>query len=110
QIKWEQMVMDGNPEFGVKLQPIDFAQIAHACGAVGYTVEDPNECGDVMQKFLNAPGPAVLQSVVDPLTAPLPGNISAEQALKFAESIARGEEDPVQIMKEAFLDKARQIV
>ena len=25
QIKWEQMVMEGNPEFGVDLQPIDFA-------------------------------------------------------------------------------------
>ncbi len=110
QIKWEQMVMEGNPEFGVQLQPIDFAQIAHACGAVGYTVEDPKDCGDVMQKFLNAPGPAVLQAVVDPFTAPLPGNIRANQALKFAESIARGEEDPVEIMKEAFRDKARQII
>ena len=25
QIKWEQMVFEGNPEFGVDLQPIDFA-------------------------------------------------------------------------------------
>ena len=25
QIKWEQMVFEGNPEFGVELQPIDFA-------------------------------------------------------------------------------------
>ena len=25
QIKWEQIVFEGNPEFGVELQPIDFA-------------------------------------------------------------------------------------
>ncbi len=28
QIKWEQMVMEGNPEYGVELEPIDFAGIA----------------------------------------------------------------------------------
>ena len=35
QIKWEQMVMEGNPQFGVQLQPIDFAMYAKACGAAG---------------------------------------------------------------------------
>jgi thiamine pyrophosphate-dependent acetolactate synthase large subunit-like protein len=35
QIKWEQMVMEGNPEYGVELEPIDFAAIAKACGAAG---------------------------------------------------------------------------
>jgi pyruvate dehydrogenase (quinone)/pyruvate oxidase len=110
QIKWEQMVMLGNPEFGVKLQPIDFAEYAHACGAVGFTVEDSKECGDVLEQFLNAPGPAVLQAVVDPLTAPMPGNIKAEQALHFAESLARGEPDGAKIIKEALRDRARQLV
>lgn len=37
QIKWEQMILEGNPEFGVELQPIDFAQVAEACGARGFT-------------------------------------------------------------------------
>ena len=32
QIKWEQMVFLGNPEYGVDLQPIDFAKFADACG------------------------------------------------------------------------------
>ena len=37
QIKWEQMVMEGNPEYGVDLQPIDFALYAKACGVPGYS-------------------------------------------------------------------------
>src|SRR5205085_12054765 len=41
QIKWEQMVFEGNPEFGVDLHPIDFALYARACGAAGFTVDDP---------------------------------------------------------------------
>ncbi|MCU1219237.1 MAG: pyruvate oxidase, partial [Candidatus Angelobacter sp.] len=57
QIKWEQMVFLGNPEYGCDLQPIDFASVAHAMGAAGFTSEDPAECGSVMEGFLNAPGP-----------------------------------------------------
>ena len=33
QIKWEQMVFLGNPEYGVDLAPIDFVKFAEACGA-----------------------------------------------------------------------------
>src|SRR5947209_18635597 len=39
QIKWEQMVFLGNPEFGVDLQPIDFVKVAEACGATGFHLE-----------------------------------------------------------------------
>src|SRR5258708_17842251 len=47
QIKWEQMVFLGNPEYGVELEPIDFAGFARACGGKGYTIEDPSDCGRV---------------------------------------------------------------
>ncbi len=110
QIKWEQMVFLGNPEFGVRLQPIDFAAYARACGANGFSVTQPGRCGDVMDQFLNTPGPAVLEAEVDPLTAPMPGKIKAEQALKFTESLVRGEPDAVEIAKEAFKDRGRQLV
>ncbi len=52
QIKWEQMVFLGNPEYGCDLQPIDFAAFARACGAQGFTVERPEECG----RACRAPG------------------------------------------------------
>ena len=43
QIKWEQMVFLGNPEYGVELQPIDFVKFAEACGGVGFRCEQPDE-------------------------------------------------------------------
>ncbi len=58
QIKWEQMVFLGNPEYAVELQPIDFAAVAHACGGAGFTAEDPADCGRIVEEFLNTPGPA----------------------------------------------------
>ncbi|MGE5205306.1 MAG: thiamine pyrophosphate-dependent enzyme [Chlamydiota bacterium] len=110
QIKWEQMVFLGNPEYGVQLHPIDFAEFAHACGGVGFTVDDPKECGDSIDQFLNAPGPAILQAVVDPLEPPMPGKIKAEQALHFAESLARGEPNRRKIALTVASDKVREMV
>ena len=110
QIKWEQMVFLGNPEYGVDLQPIDFAAFARACGGVGISVDDPKNCGDAVEQFLNTPGPAILEAVVDPFEPPLPGKIKAKQALKFAESLARGEPNRSEIALTVASDKVRELV
>ncbi len=110
QIKWEQMVFLGNPEYGVELHPIDFAEFAHACGAVGFTLEEPAECSQTLRDFLNAPGPAVLQAVVDPFEPPLPAKVKAEQALHFAESLARGEPNRKKIALTTLSDKVREMI
>jgi len=54
QIKWEQMVFLGNPEYEVELQPIDFAAYAHACGGIGFSVENPGDCARTIEEFLAA--------------------------------------------------------
>src|SRR5438128_12668771 len=59
QIKWEQMVFLGNPEYGCELQRIDFAGVARACVASGFTIEDPRECGQILDRALSTPGPVV---------------------------------------------------
>ena len=57
QIKWEQMVFEGNPEFGVDLQPIDFAAYARACGAAGFSVDDPTKVESVLATSHGTSGP-----------------------------------------------------
>lgn len=110
QIKWEQMVFLGNPEYGVDLQPIDFAEFAHACGGAGFTIENPADCGDILEQALATPGPVVIQAVVDPFEAPMPAKVTAEQALKFAESLARGEPNRKQIALTQISDRVRELV
>jgi pyruvate dehydrogenase (quinone) len=110
QIKWEQMVMEGNPEYGVELQPIDFAGVAVACGAAGYTIEDPKEARSVLREALAHRGPAVVQAVVDPNEPPAPGNITSEQAIKFAEALARGEKNGWKIFKTVLENKVREVI
>jgi pyruvate dehydrogenase (quinone) len=103
-------VLDANPQFGVELQPIDFAGYAKNCGAAGFTIEKPGEAEAVLREALAHPGPALVQAVVDPNEPPMPGKISTSQALHFAEALARGERDRWDIIKTVLKDKVREIV
>jgi pyruvate dehydrogenase (quinone)/pyruvate oxidase len=89
---------------------MDFAKFAEACGAYGMSVEKADEVPQALDHFLSLPQPAVLEAVVDPLTAPLPAEVKPKQAFHFAESLVRGEPKARKIMKEALLDRAREIV
>jgi pyruvate dehydrogenase (quinone) len=109
-IKWEQIVFEGNPEFGVELQPIDFEAYAKACGAGGFTIENPTDAQSTLERALAHPGPALVQAVVDANEPPLPGKITTKQALEFARALARGEKDGWQILKTIAEDKVREVV
>lgn len=109
-IKWEQMVLEGNPQYGVELQPIDFAAYSRACGAAGFTIEKPEEAASVLREAMEYDGPAIVEAVVDANEPPLPGNINVKQALMFAEALARGEKDGWEIIKTVVEDKVREVI
>jgi thiamine pyrophosphate-dependent acetolactate synthase large subunit-like protein len=110
QIKWEQIVFEGNPEFGVELQPIDFAKVAEACGARGFTIERPEDAERVLRDALAHPGPTVVQAVVDPNEPPMPGRVTTDQALHFAKALLRGQKDAGKIFKTIAEDKIREVI
>jgi pyruvate dehydrogenase (quinone) len=109
-IKWEQLVFLGNPEYGCELHPIDFAAFARACGANGYTVDDPASCGDVLDEALSQPGPTVIEAVIDPFEPPMPPKISAKQAAHFAEALAKGTPNRGKIALTVMEDKVKEMV
>ena len=112
QIKWEQMVFLGNPEYAVDLAPIDFVKFAEACGAIGFRIDDPKECGAILDNALaaNAGGPVLIEAVVDPFEAPMPAKVTFDQAVKFAESLARGEPNSKKIVATQIADKVRELI
>jgi pyruvate dehydrogenase (quinone) len=110
QIKWEQMVFEGNPQYGVDLQPLDFALYARACGAAGFTLDDPDRAEEVLGQAFAQQGPAVVEAVVDPNEPLMPGHVTVEQAWKFGESLIRGEKDRWSILKNVVKQKVREVV
>jgi pyruvate dehydrogenase (quinone) len=110
QIKWEQMVFEGNPEFGVELQPIDFAGVARSCGVAGFTLEDPARASGVLRQALEHPGPALVEAIVDPNEPPMPGRVTTEQAIKFTEALVRGQREAGKIARTVLEDKVREVL
>lgn len=109
-VKWEQMVFLGNPEYGCKLQPIDFAAFARACGATGITIDDPAQCGEALDHALASPGPVLIEAVVDPFEPPMPPTVTRDQAMKFAQSLLRGEPNRERIALTLLSDKVRELL
>ncbi len=110
QIKWEQMVFLGNPEYGVKLEPINFAKFAEACGAKGFSIENAKDCGKILKQALETEGPVVVEAVVDPFEPPLPAKIEYKQAKSFAKSLVRGEPNKGKISLTIASDKVRELI
>src|SRR5437588_3837833 len=110
QIKWEQMVFLGNPEYVCDLQPIDFATVARGFGLEAFSVDDPARCGEVLRRALSTRGPALVEAVVDPNEPPMPPKVTVKQAAHFAESLAKGTPDRRKIMETVLEDKVRQLL
>lgn len=109
QIKWEQIVFLGNPEYGCELKEIDFAKFAEACGGLGFTVEKPEDIAPALEKALNCGKPAIVEVYVDPFEPPMPPKISVGQAAKFAEALVKGQPNGKKIALTIFRDKLNEL-
>ncbi len=108
-IKWEQIVFEGNPQYGLDLHPIDFAMFARSCGVEAFSLDDPAEAEGIFRQALSTSGPSVIDAHVDPHEAPMPGHITSSQAWHFAEAMIRGEKDRWDIVKTVIKNKIRRI-
>jgi pyruvate dehydrogenase (quinone) len=100
----------GNPEYVCELQPIDFAAVARGFGLAAYTIDDPARCGETLAQALQAPGPALIEAVVDPNEPPTPPKITFEQARHFAEALAKGTPHRGKIALTVAADQIREII
>jgi pyruvate dehydrogenase (quinone) len=110
QIKWEQMVFLGNPEYACDLYPADFVTIARGAGIDAIQIVDPATCGSQLDSVLSRREPVLIEAVVDQFTPPMPAKIKASQALKLAEALIRGEPNRMKIALTSAHDTVRELV
>jgi pyruvate dehydrogenase (quinone)/pyruvate oxidase len=110
QIKWEQMVFLGNPEYGCELEAIDFAKLAEAVGISAITIDDPARCGDQLREALATPGPCLIEAVVDPYEPPFPPSIEMKQALNMGKALAKGTPHAMKTALTLASDTVRELV
>lgn len=90
QIKWEQMLFLGNPEFACAQAPIDFAAAAEAMGGRGFRVEEAGALGAALDAALALEGPAIVDVVVDPDEPLLPAVVSETYARNLGKALRAG--------------------
>jgi pyruvate dehydrogenase (quinone) len=110
QIKWEQMVFLGNPEYVCDLQPIDFATVAKGFGVASVSIDDPATCGEILREALATRGPVLVEAIVDPHEPPMPPKVSVKQAAKFAQSLASGTPNAGRIALTVASDTVRELI
>ena len=110
QIKWEQMVFLGNPEYVCDLQPLNFQKYAEAVGINGYRIEEPSDASTVLSEALSTPGSALIHAVVDTHEPPMPAHIQWSQAKHLVEALAEGTPARGEIIKTIAKDKVRELL
>ena len=87
-IKMEQEV-EGYPESETDLHNPDYAKLAEAMGAKGFTIKDPGKLKDTLQEAFDAEGPVIVDVHIQPDELTLPPKITIEQAWGFGLSKIR---------------------
>ena len=90
QIKWEQMLFLGNPEFGCDLQPVNFALVAEGFGVRGIRLDDPEQCVAALEDALTHDGPVVVDAVVDSNEPMLPPKRRNSYVKNLSDALAKG--------------------
>jgi pyruvate dehydrogenase (quinone) len=79
-----EMEQAGLPAFeGSNFPNMDFAAFAYACGAQGFTAKLPDQLDGAISELLAAPGPAILNVLIDPAELPLMPHIKLDQIWRF---------------------------
>jgi thiamine pyrophosphate-dependent acetolactate synthase large subunit-like protein len=99
QIKWEQMLFLGNPEYGCELQPVDFSMVAQGFGVRGVRVEDPAHCRRALEEALAHDGPALVDAVVDKNEPMLPPTRRETYVKNLETALSRGTPDSSEIQR-----------
>jgi pyruvate dehydrogenase (quinone) len=97
QIKWEQLMFLGNPEFECDLTPIDFAQAAQAFGIPGFRAGSPDDVAAALDAALAHDGPALVEATVDPHEPLLPAKRIEKYAANLDKVLHEGTRDAPEI-------------
>jgi thiamine pyrophosphate-dependent acetolactate synthase large subunit-like protein len=90
QIKWEQLMFLGNPEYECALQPIDFAAVAEGFGVKGIRAASDKDLEGALDELFATQGPALLEALVDPNEPLLPPKRMPKYAENLEKALKRG--------------------
>ncbi len=79
----------GIEPFGISFENPNFSKLADAIGIKGIRLEDPSDVQNAVAELLAAPGPALLDAVIDPRALSFPPHATFGEAEGFTLSLAK---------------------
>jgi pyruvate dehydrogenase (quinone) len=110
QIKWEQMMFLGNPEYECDLQPIDFAKVAEGFGIKGLSIASADQVGEVLEAALSHRGPVLVEAPIDPNEPLLPPKRIDKYAKNLEKALKKGTPGSDEIRKALEKEPARSML
>jgi pyruvate dehydrogenase (quinone) len=112
QVTWELRAMGGSPQFlpSQELPNFDYAAYARGLDLQGLDVSDPDDVPAAWDEAIAARRPCVIEFHTDPAVPPIPPHATWDQVLKAAESVARGDSDRVNVIKEGVKAKLQEVL
>ena len=107
QIKWEQLMFLGNPEYECALQPIDFVMVANGFGLSGFHASTADELKTALDAAFAAPGPVLVEAAVNPNVPLLPAKRMPKYADNLEKALRLGTAGADQIRAEMKREPAR---
>ena len=104
------MVFQGNPEFGVDLQPIDFAEVCRGLRRRRFPLRaSPTKCGQLLEAASPSTGRRWSRRWSTRTSRRMPGHATLEQACRLPRrwSAAR---KTAKIIKTVFKDKIKRVI
>ena len=104
QVTWEQRVFAGDPKYQVSqtVPQFEFARYAEMLGLTGIRIDQPEQIAPAWEQALSGSRPVILEAITDPEVPTLPPHISFDQAVKFMESMVKGEPHLGHMIKQTF--------
>ena len=90
QIRWEQMLFLGNPEFGCDLSPVDFATVAEGMGIRGLRIRKDADSAEALNQAFAEPGPVLIDAMVDGYEPMLPPKRRPKYMENLEKALDRG--------------------
>ena len=74
------------------------------------SIDDAGRCADTLREALAAPGPALIEAVVDPNEPPMPPGATLKDAAHFAEALIKGTPHAADIARTVASNVVREMV
>ncbi|CAO3435365.1 thiamine pyrophosphate-requiring protein [Azospirillum endophyticum] len=106
QVTWEMRAQNGDPKFEASQELPDFpyARYAEMLGFKGLFVDKPEDLAGVWDEALATRGPVVVEAFTDPNVPPLPPHITLKNAAAMMATLAKGDPEVWDMLKDTAKD------